>query len=81
MHRVVAALTLVLFVLHHDAWNWGDRAVVLGFLPVGLAYHVAYSVAAAALWAFAVKFAWPEGLERWADGGAAAPGGDDRLGA
>lgn len=65
---VIWALAAVLFVLHQDFWFWDDRTLVLGFLPVGLAYHVAYSVAAALLWFAAVRFAWPHHIEEWADG-------------
>jgi hypothetical protein len=57
-------LILVLYALHQDVWNWREaRPLVFGFLPVGLAYHVAYSVAASVLlWAL-VKWAWPTHLE------------------
>ena len=43
-----------LIVLHHDWWLWDDGTLVLGFLPIGLAYHVVFSVAAGCLWAWAV---------------------------
>jgi len=56
-----------LFLLHHDFWYWNDRTLVMGFLPIGLAYHFAYSMAAALLWAGAVRFAWPRHIEEWAD--------------
>lgn len=58
---------VVLLVLHQDFWNWADTSLVFGFLPVGLAYHALFSVAAALLWAAAVKFAWPRDIEAWAD--------------
>ena len=51
------------YVLHQDYWNWGKSTVVLGFLPVGLAYHAAYCVLAAITMAVLVKFAWPKQLE------------------
>lgn len=60
-------LFAVLFVLHHDFWWWDDRSLVLGFLPIGLAWHVLYSIAAAGLWVLALKFAWPRHIEEWAD--------------
>jgi hypothetical protein len=60
-------LFIALFVLHQDYWLWNDRTLVLGFLPVGLAYHALYSIAAALLWAFAVRFAWPAHLEALAE--------------
>ncbi|MDP6409945.1 MAG: hypothetical protein QGI46_11255 [Planctomycetota bacterium] len=68
MKPFVWFLIVVLAVAHWDFWNWNDRGLVAGFLPVGLAYHAAFSVAAGVMWALVVKFAWPEGVERWADG-------------
>jgi hypothetical protein len=58
---------LALCVLHHDFWWWGDRTLVMGILPIGLAYHAAISVAASVLWALASRYAWPEHIEAWAD--------------
>ncbi len=65
--RVVTALFVLLFVVHHDGWWWADRRLVLGFLPIGLAYHALFSIAAGLLWALANHFAWPDEIERWAD--------------
>ena len=59
---------IVLAVLHQDVWNWDNPDLVFGFMPVGLAYHAAYSLVAAAFWALVVKFAWPTKLEEWAEG-------------
>jgi hypothetical protein len=59
----------VLFLLHQDLWWWSDDRLVLGFLPVGLAWHAAFSVASALLWLAAVKFAWPTEIEDWASAG------------
>ncbi len=57
-------LIAVVYALHQDFWNWNKAEPLLfGFMPIGLAYHAAYSLAAAALmWVF-VKFAWPAHLE------------------
>src|SRR4029450_1817965 len=43
----------VLYVLHQDIWFWRTaHPLVFGFLPIGLAYHGAYCILAAALmWA------------------------------
>lgn len=57
----------VLFILHHDFWNWADTALVFGFMPAGLAYHVGYSLAAALFWFLVTRFAWPHSIEQWAD--------------
>lgn len=67
MRGLVVFLALALFVLHQDFWAWDDSSLVLGFLPMGLAYHALYSVLAAGVWAMAIKFAWPDHLERLAE--------------
>jgi len=51
------------YIIHQDNWNWSKTDVVLGFLPIGLAYHAVYSVLAAVMMALLVKFAWPKRLE------------------
>ena len=51
------------YVIHQDNWNWSKTDVVLGFLPIGLAYHALYSILAAVMMALLVKFAWPKHLE------------------
>lgn len=65
--HVITLLALLLFVLHQDFWNWHSTTMVFGFMPIGLFYHACFSVAAAALWLGAVKFAWPAETEAWAD--------------
>ena len=64
---------LLLLVLHQDIWYWDDRTMVMGFMPIGLFYHALFSLAAGALWAFAVRFAWPDHIEQWADEGDDTP--------
>jgi hypothetical protein len=57
-------LVIVVYLLHQDFWNWNRaRPLIFGFLPIGLAYHAAYSVLAALTMALLVKFAWPRHLE------------------
>ncbi len=73
MKRLILVAAILLAVLHQDTWWWDSTAVVLGFLPVGLAYHVGFSLASALLWLVAVKFAWPSRWESWAEG----PDGQD----
>lgn len=57
-------LVLAVYALHQDFWNWEKADPLLfGFVPIGLAYHAAYScVATALMWVF-VKCAWPAYLE------------------
>ena len=57
--KLAWALVALLAVLHYDFWNWGDRSVVLGFLPVGLLFQALISLGAAVAWALVVRFAWP----------------------
>ena len=57
----------VLFVLHHDFWNWANTGLIFGFRPAGLAWHAGFSVAAALFWFLVSRFAGPASLERWAD--------------
>ena len=64
MKKLLLFLLVVgVYVLHQDLWNWKNADLIFGFLPVGLAYHAAYSVVAAIMMAILVKFAWPGHLE------------------
>lgn len=55
---------VVLYVLHQDVWFWETaRPLAFGFLPVGLAYHGLYCLAAALLMWALTTFAWPSHLE------------------
>jgi len=65
---LIASIAFIaLFIVHHDFWNWDNTALVLGFMPAGLAYHAAYSIAAAVFWFLVTKYAWPHSIEQWAD--------------
>jgi hypothetical protein len=70
MKRTLLVLaTLALYALHQDVWFWQSaRPLVFGFVPIGLFYHAAYSVAAALLLWLLVTLAWPSQLERDAEG-------------
>jgi len=62
---ILAALVMVVYVLHQDIWNWRvARPFVFGFMPIGLFYHAAFTLASAALLFILVKYAWPGHLER-----------------
>ena len=64
--RLVWGAFALLFLLHQDFWWWDDRTLVWGYLPVGLFYHILFSIAAALLWLCAIRWAWPEPIEEWA---------------
>lgn len=57
---------VLLAILHHDFWWWGDRTLLLGFLPIGLAWQVGISIGAGLGWFLVVRWAWPEHVEAWA---------------
>jgi hypothetical protein len=60
----LALAILALYLLHQDLWFWRTaRPLLFGFLPVGLAYHGAYCVAAALLMWTLTSVAWPHHLE------------------
>ncbi len=65
---VIIFVFVALAVLHQDTWNWDNGNLVFGFIPVGLAYHACYSMVAAIFWGWVVKFAWPDRMEKWAEG-------------
>jgi hypothetical protein len=67
MKKIVFGLAIVLAALHQDFWFWSDKTLVFGFMPIGLAYHACFSIAAAAVWALAIKFAWPVGAIEFAE--------------
>jgi hypothetical protein len=69
MKRALLVLAVVvLYVLHQDIWFWRSaRPLIFGFVPVGLAYHAAFSVACALVLWLVVTYAWPSHLEDEAD--------------
>lgn len=66
-NKAIWIIFVLLFILHQDFWLWEDKTLVFGFMPIGLAYHAGFSIAATLLWASALKWAWPSDIEAWAD--------------
>lgn len=64
MKYALTVLVIAVVLLHQDLWFWKDKTLVFGFLPIGLAYHIGYSMLAAATLAVLVRFAWPSHLEK-----------------
>ena len=61
---LLTLLVIGVYVLHQDFWNWRNaKPLLFGCLPIGLAYHAAYSILASLLMVVLVKFAWPKHLE------------------
>ena len=65
--KLAWALVALLAVLHYDFWNWDDRSVMFGFMPIGLLFQALISIGAAVAWTLVVRFAWPTHIEEWAD--------------
>jgi hypothetical protein len=63
MNWLLALMVLIVALLHQDFWQWTDKTLVFGFLPVGFAYHIAYAFLAALTMWMLVCFAWPHHLE------------------
>jgi len=60
----LAAAIALLYVLHQDFWFWRTaQPLVFGFLPIGLAYHGLYCLAAALLMWVLTTYAWPHHLD------------------
>ena len=61
---LLALFLLAFFAVHQDTWFWrASEPLVLGVLPVGLAYHAAYTAAVSAIMAWLVRYRWPSHLE------------------
>ena len=63
MKLLTVSLVVLLAVLHQDFWWWDDPTPVLGFLPIGLAWHIFISAAAGIAWWLMTKYCWPEHLQ------------------
>lgn len=63
MKWLLVFVVVAFLALHHDWWLWTDKTLVAGFVPIGLAYHAGYAVAASLVMWLLVKFAWPREIE------------------
>jgi hypothetical protein len=63
MKWLLTLLVIAVIALHQDFWNWTNKSLVLGFIPIGLAYHASYAVVASITMAILVHYLWPKHLE------------------
>ncbi|HEU0178741.1 MAG TPA: DUF3311 domain-containing protein [Blastocatellia bacterium] len=65
MKRSLLVIAIIaLYALHQDFWFWrAATPIVFGFLPIGLFYHVCFTIVISALMWALVKNAWPSHLE------------------
>jgi hypothetical protein len=67
MRIALPVIVIIVYLLHQDAWFWSTPyPLVLGFMPIGLFYHVCYTLLASLLMLLLVKRAWPTHLEKTA---------------
>jgi hypothetical protein len=67
---IAAVLVAALYALHQDFWFWTRaRPLVLGVLPIGLFYHVTYTVVTSLLLWTLTKTMWPAHLDAEQDEG------------
>jgi Protein of unknown function (DUF3311) len=63
-YLLLILIVIALFILHQDFWFWRTATpIVFGFLPIGLFYHVCYTIVISLLMWLLVKYAWPSHLE------------------
>ncbi len=69
MKRSLLVVAIIaLYLLHQDFWFWrAATPIVFGFLPIGLFYHLCYTLVISALMWLLVKQTWPSYLEEQAD--------------
>ena len=63
MKWLLTIMVAAVYLLHQDYWNWHDKTLVFGILPIGLAYHAGFTVLCAIMMWMLVKFAWPSQIE------------------
>jgi hypothetical protein len=69
-----ALIVAAIYALHQDIWFWREaRPLVFGFLPIGLAYHAAYTLALSVFLWWLVGRHWPEPSSFVPGGGATPP--------
>jgi hypothetical protein len=74
---LVALIIAAVYLLHQDFWFWhAARPLVFGFLPIGLAYHAAYTLGVSLLMLYLVQRHWPSHLEETSGGTGAAESRD-----
>lgn len=61
---LILGFFILLFVLHQDFWWRDDPRLVLGIMPVSLAYHVFWTVLVAFGWFLVARFCWPHELDK-----------------
>jgi hypothetical protein len=66
MSRTAAVIIVAaLYALHQDVWFWNRATpLVFGVLPIGLFYHVAYTLVTAGVLWLLVRCCWPSHLDR-----------------
>ena len=65
---LLTVLIVALYLLHQDFWFWNSsRPLMFGFLPIGLSYHLIYTLVISGVMWLLVRLAWPAHLEAEVD--------------
>ncbi len=57
-------IVIAFYLLHQDFYFWREsEPLVFGVLPIGLFYHLCYTLAVSLVMWMLVKYAWPHRLE------------------
>ena len=80
MKRVLPVIAVgTLYLLHQDFWFWTNPyPLLLGFIPIGLFYHMCFTVAASLLMWLLIKQAWPSHLEEDVEHECVTPEGETK---
>lgn len=76
---LLVIIIVALYILHQDFWFWRTaHPLLLGFIPIGLSYHAAFTLATSfALWIL-IKQAWPAHLEQELEEGGSTQSGSSQ---
>ncbi len=60
--RILYLVIFIVYLLHNDLWFWSDSRLV-GGIPIGLLYQIAFCGLTSLVMVLLVKFSWPQNLE------------------
>ncbi len=58
-YSFILAVAAILTIAHHDDWWASDPTLILGVMPISLAWHTGFSIACALAFWGVTQVAWP----------------------